>query len=72
MTSPEAHYKVVAFTHANLKRPVNVVAGTLSYFLWSDQVKAMIIFKTGGGQFPVSETEDEIKEKINQLSKGEK
>ena len=71
MTTPEAHYRTVTFNHANTKRPVHVVAGTLAYYMWSEPVKAVVVYTTGGGAFPVTETLEEIDQLINQLSKGE-
>lgn len=63
-----AHYRVITFEHANLKRPLKLVAGTIVGFHWSEPSKANVIYTAGGLTYPVTETLEQIEEKI----KGEK
>lgn len=58
-------YDVITFNHANLKRPVNIVRGTIAGFHWSEKAAANCIYTTGG-IFPVIESEEEIKQLIQQ------
>lgn len=62
------YFTVLTFTHANLKRPVEVVAGTISFYLYSDKAKANCIFTTGGNIIPVEESLETLKEKIQNLN----
>jgi len=71
MTNGATHYKQLVFHHANLNRQVTIVAGTISAYHWSDNVKATLVYTTGG-VFPVSESETQVKEKIENLTKGDK
>ncbi len=68
MTTPEAHYQVLVFTHANLKRPVHVVAGTISHYLYSETAKATALYTTGGGIIAVQETVEDIDQRLKTLN----
>ncbi len=61
------HYKKLTFNHANLKRPVSIVAGTIAAWHWSEANACMLIYTTAG-ILPVSETDEEISEKIELLN----
>lgn len=52
-------YRVLVFKHANLKRDVSIVAGTIAGWHYSDASKCTYIY-TIAGIFPVLETEAEI------------
>ena len=67
-------YRVLTFNHANLKRPVHIVVGTIAGYHWSDKAAAVCVYTTGG-VFPVLESEEEIKTMIQQTAaepQGEK
>jgi uncharacterized membrane protein len=61
------HYKKLTFQHANLKRPVSVVAGTISMWHWSEPTKSMIVYTTGG-IIPVEETDEQITQMVEALN----
>lgn len=65
-----SQYEVITFTHANLARPVKIVAGTVSGFHYSETVKATVVYTTGG-VFPVVETVEEVERRFNQLANKE-
>lgn len=61
------HYRKVTFTHANLKRPVSVIAGTIAFWHWSEPVKATVVYTTAGA-LPVEETDEQITKMIESLN----
>lgn len=62
-----SHYRKIVFHHANLNRPVHIVAGTIAGYHYSEPTKCNIIYTTAG-IFPVSETLEEIDQKIESLA----
>lgn len=67
MTNLSSQYKQLTFQHANLKRPVKVILGTISSYLFSDKVASVCLFTTGG-IIPVIETMEEVERVINAAS----
>ncbi len=63
LTNGKLDYSRIVLTHANLKKPLNIVMGTIVAFYSSETDKCTHIFTTGGGVFPVVETI----EQLNQL-----
>ena len=60
------HYEKVVLNHANLKRPVHIVLGTIAGYHWSDSSAATHVYTTAG-VFPAVEKPEEIDEIINRL-----
>lgn len=61
------HYVPVEFMHANLKRPVFVIAGTASMFHYHEPTKSNVIYTTGG-IIPVMESLEVIQAKFMSLN----
>lgn len=61
------HYRRLVFQHANLKRPVHIVAGTIAGYHWSEPTQCNVIYTTAG-IFPVEESLEEIDQKIESLN----
>jgi hypothetical protein len=66
MLQSRDHYSVVVLQHANLNKPVSVVAGTIAMWHWSDTTKSTHVYTTGG-VFPAKETPEEITKLIKTL-----
>jgi hypothetical protein len=60
-------YRRVTFNHANLKRPVQVLIGTIAGYHWSDATASTHVYTTAG-VFPVSETPDQVSVLIDTLT----
>lgn len=60
------HYRKVLLTHANLKKPLHLVAGTIAGYHHSDASQATHVYTTGG-VFPVNETPEQIDQILGQL-----
>ncbi len=60
-------FEKVVLSHANLKRPVHIVAGTIAGYHWSEASKATHVYTTGG-IFPVEETPEQIDTKLETLN----
>lgn len=58
-------YKIITLTHANLKRPVELLLGAIAGWHYSETYKATNVY-TVGGIFPVAESIDNIKQAIKQ------
>lgn len=67
MTSSEAHYQVVRLNHANLKREVCVIAGVINMYHWSEASKSVNVYLSGGQVIPVTESIEELDQKIKAL-----
>lgn len=61
------HYKRLTFQHANLNRPVRIIAGTIAGYHFSEPTKCNVIYTTAG-VFPVSETLEQIDQMIDSLN----
>lgn len=64
------HYTSLELKHANLNRPVFILLGTIAGYHWSDASKSTHVYTTGG-VFPVAESPEEVRNKINKLSHKE-
>ena len=60
-------YIRVQLSHATLNRPVFLLLGTISGFHWSEATKSTHVYTTGG-VFPVSESPEQLEEKIDLLT----
>jgi hypothetical protein len=65
-----AFFERIYLTHANLKRKVHVVAGTLAAYHYSEAVKATAVH-TIAGVFPVVESPEEIDIMLDKLATKE-
>lgn len=62
------HFKVLEFLNPNKQRPVSVVAGMIVGFDYNKPTECNVLYTAGGHIFPVAESLDEIKEKIESLN----
>lgn len=62
------HYRKVVFTHANLKQPLHLVAGTIAGWHKAPTTGCTHLYTTGG-IFPVDETPEQIDTIIEQLNR---
>ncbi len=60
-------FERVVFNHANLKRPVHIVAGTIAGWHFSESTQSTHVY-TIGGVFPVSESPDQIDQVMRELN----
>ncbi len=55
------HYEKVLLNHANLKRPVHIVAGTIAFWHFAESTQCTHIYTTAG-ILPVVESPEQIDE----------
>lgn len=60
-------YKTLTFNHANLKKPIYLVLGTIAGFHHSETTQSTHIYTTGG-IFPVVETPEQVISLFNELN----
>lgn len=53
------HYQKIQLMHANLKKPLHIVAGTVAGYHHSDKAACTLLY-TNAGIFPVLETPEQI------------
>jgi hypothetical protein len=59
--------KLLTFTHANLNTPIEVVAGQVFSYYYSNSHKCVLLLAVGGAMIPVAESMEEVREKMQNL-----
>lgn len=62
------HFKCIQFMNPNKQRPVELIAGMIVGFDYNAPTACNVIYSAGGHVFPVAESLEEIRAKIESLN----